>query len=863
MSKYLIGIDLGTTNCAVAYVEEGKGAIHQFPITQEVSRGVFEERTLLPSFCFLDDEAEVVGSYAKDMGSKTPTRLISSAKSWLCNNAAKRREKILPIDVFDPKRRLSPLEATSLYLRHIIYNFNSHIAKNDPLKVFENQEIVITVPASFDQIARMLTLEAAIAAGIKNPIFLEEPQAAFYSWIYFNQKNIKNTFKGGETILVVDIGGGTSDFSLIEVLPDISFEREKVGRHLLLGGDNMDEAIAHYICQKMSGVDEKDWQRVVFLAKNAKEELFSHKDQTTVVLTGKGKSVVKGSKSIELSKKEITDFLLKGFFNVESFEEALKHEQTIGLMGMGLAYEKESSIIKHLAKFLGKGSKKPDFVLFNGGTLKPQVFRDKILEAIASWYDGQKPKELTSSCFDLAVSKGAAYFLKVQKGEGVKIRSRIPCSYFVEVEDDGKKKALALIPKGSEYGFEFEAQESFFIIPNKAIEFNLFYSNTLLGVNSGQFYQFNEEDFAQLPSLQTVLKLGQKQDKVKVKLYCKLTHLGSLELHLKAEGSPHSFLLEFALQGEKKPLKDQPGITFCESEIKIAKAIFRQALIIEPKNYAKILEEKFKIEKNLWPAAILRFLFDELLAFKEFKNKDPQRFWNLAGFLLRPGLGYALDDFRIKELWKLILEDSSKQHPQDILLQKWICFRRIALGLNKGSQIQIASLVLPSVLKVLEGKELLKSRNDDYIFCEKLRLLASLELIEINNKIKLGNLLVKKIKKGLGKEVDFFALARIGARYLLTRSITHIIPVSVIESWVDQLDDFFKKNLEFGPYVIENLCRKTDRREFNLSDEKLAHIKGYYPENEKLCKLLTEIVGLNIEEEESLLGDSLPIGLQT
>jgi actin-like ATPase involved in cell morphogenesis len=863
MSRYLIGIDLGTTNCALAYVEEGKSSIIQMPISQEVSKGFFEEKPLLPSYCYLEDDRQVVGSYAKEMGSKVPTRLISSAKSWLCNSGAKRREKILPIDVFDLSRRISPVEATTLYLRHLIQSFNTQIAKNDPSKLFENQEIVITLPASFDQVARMLTLEACTAAGIKNPIFLEEPQAAFYSWIYFNQKTIKETFKDHQTILVVDIGGGTSDFSLIEVLPQGGFEREKVGKHLLLGGDNMDEALAHLIAQKMGGVDEKDWQRVKYLAKTAKEDLLTHKDSVSVVLTGHGTSVVKGSKSIILSRQEVCDFLLEGFFKVESFDNALRHEPTVGLQSMGLAYEKESSVIKHLAKFLGKNSKKPDFVLFNGGTLKPQIFRQKVLEALALWFDGKKPIELVSSCFDLAVSKGAAYFLKVQKGEGIKIQSRVPCSYFVQVEDKGQKKALALVPKGSDYGFEYELKDPFYITPNKPVEFSIYYSNTLLSIESGHFYSLNEEDFALLAPLKTVLKLGQKQDKIKVKLNCKLTHLGSLEIQLKAQDTPHSFLLEFTLQGEDQPLKEASKVTFTQSDSELFKSIFRQALTVEPKNYAKILEDKLNIEKNLWPVGLLRALFDELISLNGFMNKDPQRFWNLAGFLLRPGSGWALDEHRIKELWKRMLEDSSKPCSQDVMLQKWICFRRIALGLNKGSQIQIASLVYLNVIKVLEGKEVIKNRNDEYLFCEKLRLLASLELLELQNKIKLGHLLVKKIKTGKCKEVYIHALSRIGARYLLTRSITHVVPISIVTDWILELETFFKTEDQLGPYLLEHLCRKTDQRELNIAEDTIKHVINFYPENQRLAKLLLEVVPLSVQEEEAILGDSLPTGLQT
>jgi hypothetical protein len=860
MSLYQIGIDLGTTNCSLAYVEIGKGEIHQFLIPQEISRKTFDDLELLPSCCYLDDEEDIVGYFAKEMGSKVPTRLIYSSKSWLCNGAAKRREKILPLNAFDISRRKSPLEVAALLLKHLGHAWNKKIAKKDPQKLFENQDIIITLPASFDQVARLLTLESAKLAGISNVTFLEEPQAAFYSWLYYHEKKHLKYFSGGESILVVDMGGGTLDFSLIEVTDSLQFERQKVGRHLLLGGDNMDEALAHLISSKLSGFNEGLWQQLVLKVKEAKEELLSGRDRASILLGSKGASVVKGAISLQITKDEVEEFLLNGFFKYTSFDEAQMVKANLGLLEGGLAYEKESSILKHLARFLTKDSKKPSHILFNGGALKPHIFREAIKQAIANWYDGNCPIELESKCLSLAVSKGAAYFGMVQKGFGVKVKSSLPCTYFLEVQEEGRKKAIALIPRGEDFGYSFEMDRKFFITPNTPVEFNILYSNTFLGAKPGHIYPIDFEEMACLPPLKTVFKMGKGTSKAEGRLSVFLTHLGSLELKISLKETFHQYLLEFALNPSDVIL-NEVNIALSDSERKELKTTFRKMLYNDPKNLLPSLENILQQPKNNWPASLLRVFFDELMEDKIYAYKDPVRFWNLAGFLLRPGIGFALDDWRIKELWKVILNGFKDKLSPEIMTQKWICFRRIALGLSKGSQIQIASTILAEVYKVLEDKEILKSRQDDYLFTEKLRLLASLELLEVSHKQKLSLLIAKKIGKKIYKEVYFFALSRLLARSLLSQSITHVVPPEFLKDIFELLDDVFKSNQEYSLPLLKSIARKTPLKHLNLDETLLNKALSYHPNDEAFKSILTSESHLDLFKEEKLLADTLPNGL--
>jgi len=360
--RYIIGIDLGTTNSSVAYVDtestkNSPFSIQLFKIPQMTSTNIFDSQTTLPSFCFINATYEnsqevnrlpwgtskdyIVGKLAQTLGAKTPTRLVQSAKSWLCNSAASRKDKILPIEAADNTQRISPVEASARYLSHIKEAWNHLMARGNADHEFEQQEIILTVPASFDEVARTLTAEAAKLAGLQKVTLLEEPQAAFYSWISQHETTYPSKLAIGDTVLVCDVGGGTTDFSLIEMQQKEDkpfFQRMSVGDHLLLGGDNIDAAIAYFLEGKLKKLGTQEltttqWLQLLQQARNAKEHLLEDTNETStysVLLQGTGSHVIQGSISLEITREELLELIHSGFFPENTWEKALEMKKSAG-----------------------------------------------------------------------------------------------------------------------------------------------------------------------------------------------------------------------------------------------------------------------------------------------------------------------------------------------------------------------------------------------------------------------------------------------------------------------------------------------------------------------------------------------------
>ncbi|MCC5831606.1 MAG: Hsp70 family protein [Chlamydiales bacterium] len=852
---YYIGIDLGTTNSAVAYSDGG--ALKLFRIPQLTASGMIEPLPTLPSFCYLADPSELpgsdfaVGEWAREQGAKTPTRLIQSAKSWLACAAASRKEKILPFEAADEKRRLSPVEASANYLRHIREAWNEAF----PGAIIEEQDVSLTVPASFDEVARALTVEAARMAGIPHLTLLEEPQAAFYNWLEEHQ----NTFDEGETILVCDVGGGTTDFSLIEVTSD-GFRRMAVGKHLLLGGDNMDAALCHYLETRLhEELDRTQWLSLRHQTRVAKEAILKgekREKRASIWIPGKGSQVVGGGKGVELTAEEVESILLEGFFGLYDFDEARRLARGSGIRQMGLPYEREPSITKHLAAFLSRSSK-PTYLLFNGGSMKPLAFQNRIKQSIDRWFPEGNPVEvLPSSTFDLAVARGAAYFGKARSGAGFRIGGGIPRGYYLEI-DAGR--VVTLLPRGTE---KVSSEETFSLLPNTPVSFQLYHSHTRLGDEPGSILPCEEEEMTPLPPIQTVLRFGSShQERIPVKLSIELTEIGTLELWLSSQISEHKWKLEFQMDGYTKEerLDDE---TYDTAFLEPAKQALIDAFAVGGQAKLKVLmptlESVIERPRNEWSPSILRGLFEPLLAQQEKRTLAPSyesRFWNLAGFLLRPGRGYPLDDYRIRELWKLILSDSKKGAVEEVQIQKWICYRRIAPGLSKGQQMQIFSELFPLVYDK-KKRRLIVKRKGGYAYTEQMRVLAALELVDTPLKVRLGEALVERIVCGNGESCDFWALGRIGARALLYGSAAHVIAPNICEEWIARLTKISDPQLAFP---LSLLARKTDCRALNLSSATVEKVKIHLGDSD--LSLLTHEGGLTLQQQEKCFGDTLPHGL--
>jgi hypothetical protein len=859
--RYIVGIDLGTTNCVLSFYDllKPESGIHQYRIIQAGKYGYEESLPLLPSFLFLqDDQTEVVGLWAKTQGAKIPTRLVHSAKSWLTNPAANRREKILPAEAPANERKISPMEASSAFLIHICRSWNQTIAKGNEALFLQEQEIILTIPASFDEVARNLTLEAAKLAGLKYVTLLEEPQAALYAWI---MEHGSESFHAGETILVCDVGGGTSDFSLIDVLNHTELQRMAVGKHLLLGGDNMDAALCHYIENKIGEpLDLSQHLLLLQQAREVKEIFFSAQPPAShsFFLSGKGSHVVAGGVSCHVTRKEIEAILLEGFFGLYGWEEAIQLKKGGGIRQMGLPFENDPSITKHLASFLAKNGngKKPSCVLFNGGSLKPKMFQQRILDSLDLWFIEKKSlRVLQSSHLDLSVSRGAAYYGKMRQLGKATIGGGSPRTYYLEVEINGCKSALTVLPRGTAEDTRMLSEKEFLLSPNTPVSFQLYHSTTRMHDSAGSLVEILEEDLTSLPPVKTICQFGKKEqkNKIPVQLEIYLTAIGIVELWILSKTTQYRWKLEFQLNAHLNEMRladqalDVQLLEKAQLEIQEAFAVGSKGKL---NSVISALEACLEKEKKLWPPSVLRSLFETLLMQADKRRLSVQyesRFWNLSGFFLRPGTGYPLDDFRLKQLWKLILFDFKKTTNEEVLIQQWICYRRISAGLNKGQQIQLYSELVQS-----------KTKKKGYAYAEHLRALASLELVDIHSKIKLGNQLLKKIKSQEGEPCDYWALGRIGARQLLYGTIANVIPPEICENWVRQLLNV--PIHEYVSFTLAQLARGAQCRSIDLSPQLVQEIEPLVGEA-GFTELLLSERSLTFHETERLFGDSLPIGL--
>ncbi|MGD8846275.1 MAG: Hsp70 family protein, partial [Desulfobacteraceae bacterium] len=506
--SYIIGIDLGTTNSVVAYTEAEADAGRQpdiklFRIPQLVDAGVVEKRDILPSFLLAPGKHDVsensmalpwqeeenplaVGEFARNRGAELPDRLISSSKSWLCHTMVDRSQPILPwkSDI-EPQLKRSPVEASAAILEHIRKAWDHTMATDDDTLLMAKQEILLTVPASFDAVARELTVRAAEMAGLSHITLLEEPQAAFYAWIASQGDRWREQVSKGDLILVFDVGGGTTDFSLIEITEEdhqLVLERIAVGDHLLVGGDNMDLALAYSVAHQMSAKGKRldAWQMrgLWHSCRQAKEHLLSDGDteQYPVTILGRGSSLVGGTMKAKLSKDVVHNALVDGFFPECDATETPAASDRVGIQEIGLDYESDPAVTRHLAKFLHQNNgRRPTAILFNGGVMKADPIRRRITDLLTSWHPSETDdpvREISSANFDLSVAKGAAYYGLARQGRGVRIRYGLNKSYYIGIAASmpsvpgipAPTKALCIAPFGMEEGSSFHLEEQEFAL---------------------------------------------------------------------------------------------------------------------------------------------------------------------------------------------------------------------------------------------------------------------------------------------------------------------------------------------------------------------------------------------------------------
>lgn len=616
-SRYVVGLDLGTTNSAMAYVDtaERNRQIRTFAIPQIVAPGVVESRETLASFHYepakdefpptslrlpwRDSNPYVVGQFARDHGTLVPGRLISSAKSWLCHNGVDRNADLLPWHGAEDVERLSPVAVSARYLEHFRNAWDAQFP-DEPLA---KQDFVLTLPASFDEVARELTIKAAKLAGLQRVVLIEEPQAAFYAWIDKHADNWETLVSPGQTILVCDVGGGTTDFTLIRVRTgtsgQVQFHRVAVGDHLILGGDNLDLALAHHLEKRVKPngqLEPRQWSVLVRSCRQLKEVLMGENppDKWTLTVPGSGSKLIGGSIQIQVDRAEVESLLADGFFPHVPVTSKPVASQS-GFQEFGLPYAADPAITRHLAAFLtahNRGEiddassttagsanvessrfKQPAAVLFNGGVFASPLLQRRLIQSIENWYRGDDPVwspiVLENERLDLAVARGAAYYGMVRRGEGVRIAAGLARTYYIGVDAAGSSAdlsnqesgiattenqqtgplaAMCLLPAGIEPGQEIDlTQNQFQLLVSQPIEFPLYVSSTRLTDRPGEVITVDPEQIRALPPIRTVLKSGKSKDaaKITVILKAKLTEIGTLDLWCSEVGGKRSWKLLF------------------------------------------------------------------------------------------------------------------------------------------------------------------------------------------------------------------------------------------------------------------------------------------------------------------------------
>ena len=596
--EFIIGIDLGTTNSIVAYTEaeipeDRIPEIKVLDIAQIVGNGVVDNRSILPSFIYLPAEHEIssssmalpwsrenekiVGEFARERGTEVPQRLVSSSKSWLCNVMIDRNKPVLPWEGPEDISKMSPVESSAAILQHIRDAWNHVMASSDDRLKIENQEIFLTVPASFDAVARELTLKAARYAGLSNVTLLEEPQAAFYSWIDATKDLWRKKVTRGDRVLVCDVGGGTSDFSLIHVNEDdgeLVLERVAVGDHLLVGGDNMDLALAYSVAKKMAdaGTRLDAWQMrgLVHSCRKAKEKVLSDPatEEHSVTILGRGSSLIGGSVKTTIAKHDIENTVMDGFFPSCEISASPVKSRKIGLQEDGLSYESDPAVSRHLAKFLNQQKNDsgdeivlPTAVLFNGGVMKSGKVRKRVLDIIHSWREDETAaiRELSSDDFDMAVARGAAYYGLARRGRGIRIRGGLGRSYYIGIAASmpavpgmpAPVKALCVAPFGMEEGTDINLKNKEFVLSvGEPVHFEFLGSLSRKNDIAGEIVEDWQDGIEEITSIETTLD-GEAGQMVRVTLEIKVTEVGTLELWCVSTESDRKWKLEFNVREQE------------------------------------------------------------------------------------------------------------------------------------------------------------------------------------------------------------------------------------------------------------------------------------------------------------------------
>jgi molecular chaperone DnaK (HSP70) len=695
-ARYVVGFDLGTTNSAVCYVdtEEEPWRVRTFRVPQLVAPGQVEALQTLPSFHYerapgelsadalrlpwhREDPAHAVGVFARDHGAAVPGRLIASAKSWLCHSGVDRTAPVLPWHGAADVERLSPIDVGARYLEHVRRAWDARFGEH-PLS---QQDFVLTLPASFDEVARELTVKAAARAGLPRVVLIEEPQAAFYAWIYAHADDWHQRVEPGQKILVCDVGGGTSDFTLIRVRAGeggkVRFHRVAVGNHLILGGDNLDLALAQHLEKRLAGetgLEPGQWAVLVRTCRHVKEALLADDGpkRLNVNVPGSGAKLIGGGLQVEVTREEARRLLVDGFFpRVKLADKPV--ERRSGFQEFGLPYAPDAAITRYLAAFLtahrhvaldetevrpGHDPARPDVVLFNGGVFASSVLRRRLLEVLTSWFrtpsDAHwEPLVLANDRLDLAVARGAAYYGMVRRGQGVRIAAGLARTYYIGVGHRGDAvvgtadapaaeaavpsspepvpaaedgTAVCLAPAGMEPGRDLDLTgRPFDLLVSQPAEFPLYVSSTRLTDRAGELVTVDREQMRPLPPIRTVLRSRGKRDArtISVHLHARLTEIGTLDLWCTEVAGRGSWRLQFDVRSATQTdvaaheaAGEREGFVDEATWDRLRKLIldtFGPQGKDKPEGLMKRLSRSSGMNRREWPMSLLRRIWETLM----------------------------------------------------------------------------------------------------------------------------------------------------------------------------------------------------------------------------------------------------------
>jgi molecular chaperone DnaK (HSP70) len=870
-----IGIDLGTTNSALAYLDsdDDDAQIQILDIPQFVAQGRQENLRTLPSFLYLGDQT-YTGAYAREQGALTPTRCVHSAKSWLSNAEVDRTAKILPWDTQEAARELSPVEVSAAYIAHMRRAWDDA----HPAHPLAEQDIVLTVPASFDEEARELTVEAARQAGLENITLLEEPAAAFYSWIANHLSASQKQLFDGQKVLICDVGGGTSDFTLIQVSRKgdmVEFTRTAVGKHLLLGGDNLDLTLAWLVEAKL-GTQLSLRQRSALRRQcaAAKEKMLNNPEVEKVEITvlGAGSSLIGGTLRTEILRDEALELALDGFLPGCSLEDRPQEEKRSVFRELGLPYVSDPAVTRHLAAFLaGAGNVVPDAILFNGGFFIPEILRERVADVLEHWY-GKRPLILENRDLDLAVAVGAAYYANAKTtGTGVLVRGGLPRAYFLGLESEGESlRTVCLAPRGAEEGARLTLDlEGLQLVANKPVSFRLYSSLTRTEDRLGDLVEFpanaaEDGDLHAHAPLNALIRFGKPQGErlVPVTISAHLTAVGTLEIYCDSKISDNRWRLQFELRKSKSSgtKSKRAAAVIPDEAVAAAEQLLADCFSTDgqlpPEELPARLEQTLGLGRNSWPLAVIRRLADRFLAEAEGRKRSAaheHRWLNLCSLCLRPGFGFPGDELRIEQARRVYAAGMTFSNPVQVEIEWYIFWGRVAGGLNKNQQADIYQRIAQFLLPKGNRKP---QRINSSLHREMWRTASSLELLPAGTRTELGDALAKRIKAGDYKESELWCLARLGARKLFYAPINQVLPPATATRWAETI-----LKAEGAEETLARLAQHTGNVSLDVTPQTAAVIAARIKASKDAEDLLPILEGEAESSADRIFGEELPAGL--